>query len=662
MRYLCAFLAVCTLFAQRREQDADHFQLQREQWFYNQRAFPFSAIPAGARIRGIERIRAQERARRAQSSIGNPTWTLIGPQPTDGGTTHSTAGRVNAIAIDPRDSNVVYIGAAEGGVWKTIDGGMNWTPLTDDQASLANGAIALDPTNPDIVYVGTGEENFAGDSYYGAGILKSMNAGQTWTNIVGPFLRDKIGALAIRPGNGQVLLASSLTGVWRSADAAQTWTRVLASSSGGPISATSVLFDPSAGGTAYAAIGAVHGNPDNGVYKSTDGGLTWKRLTGSGAGQLPTRSVGRIELAIAPSNTDILFASIHDSSNDTLLGIWKTTDAGQTWNQLEIGPALIADWGQQLWYDNTIRVSPQDANVVWAGALGLYRSLDGGATWTALGFSGPDAAEIHVDQHQLAFTPDGTELYIANDGGMYSTTGISATSPVWTNLNPTLAITQFYPGLSVDPVNPSLLLGGTQDNGTQRYSGNVNWLQVACGDGGYTALYPALSGVSYAACQEIEILRTDDGGSSWVNATYGIEQTDNSAFISPMASDPSNGQIVYFGTYRVWQSRDGSGKYAPISPDLGANQGVLSAIAVAPSDPNTIYAGTNTGLVWVTRNAGGSWQKITSGLPVAAVTRISVDPLDATAAYITFSGFSLHHVWKTNNAGGAWTNVSGTLP
>ena len=125
--------------------------------------------------------------------------------------------------------------------------------------------------------------------------------------------------------------------------------------------------------------------------------------------------------------------------------------------------------------------------------------------------------------------------------------------------------------------------------------------------------------MAYAACQEIEILRTDDGGSSWVHATYGIAQTDNSAFISPMVSDPSNGQIVYFGTYRVWQSRDGSGKYAPISPDLGADLGVLSTIAVAPSDPNTIYAGTNNGLAWVTRNAGGSWQKITAGLPVAAL-------------------------------------------
>lgn len=662
MRYLCAFVIVGSLFSQSREQASDHFQRQRERWFYTQRKFPLAAIPAGARVRGIESLHLREQARRAQASLSNPTWTLIGPRPTDDGTTYSTAGRVNAIAIDPRSANVVYIGTAEGGVWKTVDGGLNWTPLTDNQASLANGAIALDPTNPDIVYVGTGEENFAVDSYYGAGFLKSQDGGQSWTNIIGPFLRDKISAVAVQPSNGQVLLASSSAGVWRSADAAQTWTRVIASTKGGPVPATSVLFDPGNNNTAYAAVGSIFGNTSNGVYKSTDSGVTWTRLTGSGAAALPTRSVGRIELAIAPSSTNILFASIHNTSDDSLLGIWKTVDGGQTWNQLPIGPALTAAWGAQLWYDNTIRVSPKDPNIVWAGALGLYRSLDGGATFKALSFVGQDGVEIHVDQHQIAFTPDGTKLYIANDGGIYSTTGIGAALPVWTTLNRTLAITQFYPGLSADPANPALLFGGTQDNGTQRYTGSANWQGVTCGDGGYTALYTAFAGTAFAACQNIEILRTDDGGSHWVEATYGIDQGDNSAFIAPMVSDPSNGQLVYFGTYRVWQSRDGSGKYVPISPDLGANSGVLSTLAVAPSDSNTIYAGTDTGLAWVTRNAGASWQKIVSGLPVAALTHITVDPLDPTTAFAAFSGFNLRHLWKTSNAGGSWTDISGNLP
>src|SRR5207247_6986153 len=177
------------------------------------------------------------------------TWSLIGPRPTDAGSTYVTAGRVNAVAIDPRDNNTVYIGAAEGGVWKTTDGGATWTPLADDQPSLATGAIALDATNPDTVYVGTGEENFAFDSYYGAGILKSTDGGQTWTNLVGPFLRAVIGAIAVHPANGQILLCTTSTGVWRSADGAATWTRDLSGVG------TSVLFDPSNGDVAYAALG-----------------------------------------------------------------------------------------------------------------------------------------------------------------------------------------------------------------------------------------------------------------------------------------------------------------------------------------------------------------------------------------------------------------------
>src|SRR5205807_1786749 len=178
-------------------------------------------------------------ARAATTDSAN--WTLIGPRPTSQGTIYVTAGRVNAIAIDPRDDNTVYIGAAEGGVWKTTDGGANWKPLTDQEASLANGAIALDLSNPDIVYVGTGEENFTGDSYYGAGILKSTDGGNTWTNIVGPFLRARIGNLAIHPSNSRILLCTTETGVWRSTDAASSWVRVLGTSGIGFAAGTAVV-------------------------------------------------------------------------------------------------------------------------------------------------------------------------------------------------------------------------------------------------------------------------------------------------------------------------------------------------------------------------------------------------------------------------------------
>src|SRR5215471_6100215 len=189
----------------------DDRQSDRIEWFYSQRRFPGTSIPPGARRNAILELRRIDAAARAQRqrqrseangklpfalTTDTSNWTLIGPKPTNPDTTNTTAGRINAIAIDPRDNNVVYIGAAEGGVWKTIDGGINWSPLTDDQPSLANGSIAIDPQNPDTIYVGTGEENFSSDSYTGAGILKSTDAGKPWTNILGPFVRATIGPIA----------------------------------------------------------------------------------------------------------------------------------------------------------------------------------------------------------------------------------------------------------------------------------------------------------------------------------------------------------------------------------------------------------------------------------------------------------------------------------
>ena len=665
----------------------DDAQAAREQWFYSQRAYPRGSIPPGARLNALRRqhqidtaARRQHQAAPANQAISHAltmdsvNWTAIGPRPTGGGSNSVTSGRVIAIAIDPRDNNVVYIGAAEGGVWKTTDGGQTWTPLTDNQPSLANGAIAIDPNHPDTVYVGTGEEDFAYDSYYGAGILKSTDAGATWTDIVGPFLRDSIGAIAVDPSDSKVLLCTSRKGVWRSADAGQTWTPTLSATAG-----ISVVFDPTNGSSAYATLGYPYtgGDPNNGVYHSTDGGLTWKRANGSGTTALPTANVGRIEIAMAPSSPSTLYAQIEDAGDSTfgrLLGIYKTIDGGATWNQLPV--ANLSLWGNQLWYSNTIRVSPSDPNVVWAGALEAYRSLDGGNTWSELPYNGTNNTFIHVDFHALAFTPDGSKLYLGNDGGVWSTTDISGRNVNWTELNDTLDITQFYPGMSVDPTNPLIALAGAQDNATQRYSGDMKWSSVACGDGAYTVIDPTYPAIAYTTCGTVSgaaIGRTLNvsGSSPWIQTFYGIDPNDRVPFIGPLVMDPSNPQTLYYGTYRLWQTRDGAGRWNAISPDLsgGHQAGTVRAIAVAPSDSNTVYAATDNGRVQVTRNAGdgagASWTDVSADLPSRTATRVAVDPLDPATAYSAFSGFSgpgQGHIFKTTNAGSSWTDISGNLP
>jgi uncharacterized protein (TIGR03437 family) len=670
-------------FAQNQEKD-DH-QKERDEWFYGQRSYPRAQIPPGARLNAIAEIRRIDRTvraghqqTRAAATIGGSlaatldaaTWTSIGPQPTDLRSTYVTAGRVNAIAIDPRNNDVVYMGAAEGGVWKTTDGGINWKPITDDQASLASGAIAIDPTNPDTVYVGTGEENFAQDSYYGAGILKSTDGGASWTNIVGPFVRTTIGALAISPSDHQILLASSRIGIYRSTDGAATWTQVM------PGVGTSVLFDPTDGNTAYAAIGNIFGSPvngpSNGVFRSTDGGQTWQQLTGSGSSALPVSSVGRIEIAIAPSTPSTLYVGISNSSTSNfgnLLGIYKTTDGGNTWNNLN-APNICANVAQ-CWYDMTIRVHPKNPDIVFAfGSLTMLRTLNGGGAWTSLSHVGPNGVQIHVDEHYLAFTNDGTKLYVANDGGMYNTTNITDPSVNWAELNDTLSITQFYPGLSIHPSNPNISMGGAQDNGTQRYGGSLSWNNVTGGDGGFTAFDAAIPSIAYAEYTSVSIQKSNNGFNSFVQSVYGINRQDNTQFISPLAIDPSNSQILYFGTYRIWQTVDGAGKWVAASPDLSGGKSTIKAIAPAPGDPNTVYTGFQNGKVFMTSNAlagpNSSWTDRSSGLPSRSVTQITVDPIDPATAYVTFSGFALGtsptgHVFKTTNAGQSWTDISVSL-
>ena len=683
---LILFCSVCSAQFTRKENEADDKQAEREEWFYTQRAYPRSRIPTGARLKGIAEIDRMEALRQPSGSANSEeprslpvgAWTSIGPRPTSAGTIFVTAGRVNSIAIDPKNSGTIYVGSAEGGVWKTTNGGANWKSLTDAQPSLANGAIALDPSNSDIIYVGTGEENFAIDSYYGAGILKSTDAGASWKNIVGPFLHAYIGGIAVSPSNSQVLLCASDTGIFRSTDGAETWTTVLAGTG------TAVLFDPSNGNIAYAALGSPFGAFSNGVYRSSDGGQTFESIRGAGSSVLPSTNVGRISLSIAPSAPTTLYAAVHDYATGSLMDIFKTTDSGAVWNRTH-APDICSASGQ-CWYDMTVRVSPNNPNLVFAGGqTSIIQTIDGGATWLQPYFISPNEQQaIHPDYHDLQFTADGGTLYIANDGGMYSTTDVGQEGINWTELNDTLSVTQFYPGIALHPSNINMSLAGTQDNGLQRYNGNPSWDYVNCGDGGYSAIDRIVPSIAYTACVSGDTIdRTTDGGTTWLASQYGIDTGDRAQFVAPMGIDPSNSRTLYFGTYRIWQTRDGAGQWLPISPDLtGGNGATIKAIAAAPSDPNTVYAGTSDGKVqvtsnalagpnaaWIDRNSGLALTPMPSGGPLSRMlTSIAVDPVDAATAYVTYSGFldsavkPSQHVFKTNDAGAKWTDVSGNLP
>jgi photosystem II stability/assembly factor-like uncharacterized protein len=651
---LCLLSALVPVLGQQKsEQEEDGINTKRHEWFFGMRAYPRGFIPGTARLKALEQMRRMSppapRGVRQNAAISSSEWTSIGPQPIN---TYSqlNAGRIWALAVDPGNTAVVYAGTDGGGVWKTINGGTTWTPLTDQQASLGITSLALDPSNSATIYAGTG-----GSAALAAGILKSTDGGNTWTQITGPFIPAglyplQVQAIAVSASNGQVLLAAAEGfGIYRSTDGGSTWSPALTY-----VYAYEVFFDPLNPNTAYASLNS------QGVYKSTDTGQTWSPINGSGANTLPIASMSAINIAIAPSAPGTIYAALKNSSG-LLLGFYKTTDGGANWLPIS------APQNDNISYWNwSLRVHPTNPNVVFAGSLLLSASLDGGLTWTNVGDEGTYPAFVHVDQHSQVFAPDGNTLYIGNDGGVWSTTTPSASSVTWNDLNTTFTTALFYPGLSIHPTNVNIAFGGTQDNGTENYQGNLSWNEVACGDGGWTAIDFLNPQNVYATCQNIDILKSTDGGSSWNSAENGISTSDSSQFIPPFVMDPSDSLRLYFGTSGVYQTTDGANTWSAISGDLSGSS--LTDIAVAPSDPNTVYAG-GYGQLYVTTNAlsgaSATWSSITAGLPDLAVTQIAVNPISSLTAYVTLSGFNLGdgagHVYRTTNGGLNWTNVSGDL-
>ena len=428
---VCLFMAgsFCLGVAQAQDPDSNppkdfekeengSFQKARNAWFYNQRAYPHPTVPAGARLKGYQQVQAQVAAQQAAFSRGKAAgdvgnWQLAGPS-TMNGAWGINSGRITAIAVDPTNNQIVYAGAAQGGIWKTTNGGGTWTPLTDTQASLAVGSIALDPQNHLTIYVGTGEENNAIDSYYGEGILKSTDGGNTWTNYPGPFAGGggggaRIGGMAVQPNNSSVVLAAAgccapgNSGVYRSNNGGQTWTQVLNASGA---SAYNVVFDPNTPATAYASLDG------QGVYKSINDGVTWTASNGSGGSALPLSGNGRFALIMDPNVSTTLWVAIASNANNNLAGLYRTTNGGDSWTNLPNTPQFC---GGQCWYDMAMAVQPGNSNVIFAGGQANYappsggsvvQSLDGGNTWN-------NYSNLHPDTHALAFTPDGSIFYVA---------------------------------------------------------------------------------------------------------------------------------------------------------------------------------------------------------------------------------------------------------
>lgn len=620
--------------------------------------------------------------RRMLSGLTGSSWTAIGPASISGsGFGGQVSGRVTGIATSPTDANTYYIAAAGGGVWKTTNAGGSWTPLTDNQATLAMGAIAVSPANGKVIYAATGEANNSGDSQTGRGILVSQDGGTTWTLTGATALNGTVVARIVAdPTNAGTAYTTATqwtggtAGIYKTTNFGATWTQVFTVNDSSA-QYTDLVVDPTSSPTSrtiFAAIGTAFGNTNNGLYKSTDGGTTWAKVAAfpSGTGD------GRITLAMAPSDHKTMYASISDSSTFGLLGIYKTTDGGVSWSQMKSAPNYM---GGQGWYDQVLIVNPTNANIVFAGGQyayggsspnGFIASTDGGTSWTEIG------NPIHPDHHAAAFDAAG-RLVEGNDGGVFRLDTANNINSNWTNLNSNLNITQFT-GIALHPTNVSIAYGGSQDNGTEKYTGSTVWNAVQGGDGGFVRVDPNNPNTVYHTFYYFGdgfLERSDDGGVTWNGKTNGIITTDNrlpdpetnpARFYPPYVIDGANSSRLVLGTNTVYVSANRGDTWTAVStPGAGAWSVVSASVPIdsVAALGSTIYAAAG-GRVFVTSNNGASW---TATTPASSTNfsfeDIYVVPGNASEAFaVTGQETNGQHVFFTKDAGATWTNLSGDLP
>lgn len=640
---------------------------------------------------------AEQKNAGSSQRMASSAWYPVGPNNIPNNLTgymENGIGRINCMTFHPTDANTYFVGVAQGGLWKTTNNGVSWTPLTDNLPITRISDIVIDAADPDsTMYISVCDFEYIGfglylngrkrNTHYGLGVYKTTDGGLTWNPTGLSFQMTQGDASLIRkiiidPANSNNLLACGVTGMYRSTDAGVTWTNV-----------NTGLFwdmvkDPIASNTIYAATGWVMNSNDGSasILKSTDFGLTWSTLT---TGIPATGTVQRICLAIAPSDPNYIYA-LTVNTQSGLYGIYKSTDAGTTWsfinpsrNILESGEGFGS--GGQGTYDVGFMVDPTNRNTLYAGGINLWGSTDGGVTfrpashWT-LSY-GPT---LHGDIHYITPHPITGDIFVCNDGGVYYTSAYLTQTwtqanngnpwpTQWTNISNGMQVTSFYK-LSSSRNAAGRLAAGAQDNATAYFDNNT-WSTIFGGDGMDNYLDPVDDDLIFGSSQYGNFyVSPDDGNNAWgLGANVNFEAGE---WVSPIVADYNQYGTIYCGFENVTQTTDNGGSWNAISnfPNLGNPQEV-NAIAVANTNSDVIYAAKRVhyeyglpSILYKTINGGGSWTNITAGLPDSLYfTSVEISETDALTAYVTMAGFSAaDKVYRTTNGGSTWTNISYNLP
>jgi photosystem II stability/assembly factor-like uncharacterized protein len=596
-------------------------------------------------------------------------WRMIGPY---------RAGKVNAVAGVPGNPGLYYFGSNGGGVWKTTDAGTVWKPIFDSQPVASIGALALAPSNPNIIYVGSGENNVYSDITYGNGVYKSTDGGETW-KYLGLEDTRHIARILVDPRNPDIVLLAAMghsygpnteRGVFRSTDGGRTWKRILYKDD--VTGAVDLCFAPGDARIVYAALwhpirkpgqsGTLFG-PGSGIYKSTDEGVTWTQVGGAG---LPPGDWGRIGVAVAPGMKGRRVYAIIETK-DKSNGLYRTDDGGATWYRATTDDRIVG-----YWYMSEIFVDPQNADVVYVPKQSLYRSTDGGKTFTVIkGAPGGD------DYHTMWIDPTNSRRIMlgVDQGATISLNGGESWS-TWYN-QPT---GQFY-RVATDHGFPYWVYGSQQDSGTVATSSRGNdgqiterdWFPVGPGESGYTIPDPLDPDVVYNAGPVGSVVRMSKktGQARDVSPApipFGAKYRLN--WNIPMAFSPQDPHVLYLGTQFVLKTVNGGTSWEAISPDLTRTPvdekdpkrplGTLMTIAPSPAKEGVIWAGTDDGAVQLTRDGGATWQNVTPPevSDWSAVQLIEASHFDAGTAYVAVNRNPVDdlrpHILQTHDFGQTW--------
>ncbi|MCC6929130.1 MAG: hypothetical protein IT359_09090 [Gemmatimonadaceae bacterium] len=639
---------------------------ERRAWYVSQRAGADGRLPAD-KVAALREFKLSARAGAFAPAIAGSSvaagerWQPMGPSGfISMNTRYSSSpmqdeGRFSTVALHPTDARVMLAGAGSAGVWRTLNGGASWQALGDNECSTAIGHIVMDPVDPNIVYAGTGE-TFDPQGYTdGCGILKSTNGGTTWSRVAATILAPAgalggfVYHLAVdRATAGTVanttVLAATNFGLLRSTNSGQSWSIAMQGF------VTDVVQHPTRPEVWYAAVGNLFGAAANGVYMSTNGGVSWTPIAQSLG--TPT-SLGRIALAVSPARPGSVWAIIANPSNRAFRTLARWDEFSGQWTLLAANGITFqqqydeGDFGEQSEYNLVLAVDPIDENKVIIGGVRLFRSRDGGNTFNVI------AGNVHSDWHSVVFDANDSRRIVATcDGGIFTSTD-GGTS--WRTLNNGISATQFYPGIAVHPTNPAVVVGGTQDNGSMMSGGSMFWSGVGYGDGGYAMIDYTSPNTVLVSWQGGQLGKLD------VNArtlTYIPPRfVYQPPFITPFAMDPNNPRQLWAGTRAIERSQDLGASWVAFSPTVNAN---INALAIGRGSPQVIFGGTTNGFIFWTPNGGTSWF---GGTQVQrAVTDVAADPYDTKRFAITHGGYGGFKILLTPDAGTNFANLTGNLP